>query len=291
MSRVATSSGQRGAAWLGVVLLGAGLLATVPAQAASDACTALGARYDREKTGDTALEISQILFAASDADCDGLVGRLLDDGASAEARDRLGNRPLARAARSGAGAVTALLIARGAQVDHRNLAGSTALYLAAEQDKPGTARLLLEHGADPNLPGTSGVTPLGAAAFAGDVALVEALLQHRADPNTRDGTGKAPVIYAAARGDAAIVKRLLDAGVDVEARYAHDLTVLMWGAGYVDSVAEANGVELVGLLLDRGAKVDSLDDRGETALMIAVQRGHVMVVDLLLKRGADPMRT
>ena len=50
-----------------------------------------------------------------------------------------------------------------------------------------------------------------------------------------DKTGKAPIVYAAGLGFTPIVRRLLDAGVDVNARYGNDLTVLMWAAGYAEN--------------------------------------------------------
>ena len=53
--------------------------------------------------------------------------RLLDAGASLEARDRLGAMPLAHAARAGHVALVELFLANGAPIDARNLAGATAL--------------------------------------------------------------------------------------------------------------------------------------------------------------------
>jgi ankyrin repeat protein len=43
----------------------------------------------------------------------------------------------------------------------------------------------------------------------------------------------------------------------------------MWAAGHVDATAEADG-----MLIDKGASVDEVDDRGRTALMIAAGAGH-----------------
>ena len=45
--------------------------------------------------------------------------------------------------------------------------------------------------------------------------------------------------------------------------------------------------EVVALLLDAGAPIDAVDDRGRTALMMAAELGRGEVVDLLLARGAD----
>ncbi len=120
--------------------------------------------------------------------------------------------------------------------------------------------------------------------------LVAALLARHADPRTPDRTGKPPIVYAAARASVPIVDRLLATGIDVNARYANQLTVLMWVAGYADGAREADGIALVGDLLARGARVDDADNRGRTALMIAAERGHAAVAKLLLAHGADAAR-
>jgi ankyrin repeat protein len=45
------------------------------------------------------------------------------------------------------------------------------------------------------------------------------------------------------------------------------------------------------LLLNRGANVNQPNGRGETPLLLAVQRRDIAMVRLLLGRGADPNRT
>ncbi len=93
-------------------------------------------------------------------------------------------------------------------------------------------------------------------------------------------------MYAAAKGSASVVSLLEAAGVDVNAKFQNNLTSLMWAAGHVDATAEADGIELVKLLIDKGASVDEVDDRGRTALMIAAGAGHDSIVEILLRHGA-----
>ena len=85
-----------------------------------------------------------------------------------------------------------------------------------------------------------------------------------------------------------IVKRLLARNTDVNARYAHDLTLLMWASGADENVTEAEAIKVVTYLLDAGARIDNRDARGRTALMIAAEGGRAKVATLLLARGADP---
>ena len=113
------------------------------------------------------------------------------------------------------------------------------------------------------------------------------MLAHGADGRAPDDTGKPPVIYAAASGRLDIVKQLLGDG-DLNARYANDLTLLMWASGPDEKVPEAQAIEVVAYLLEAGAHIDDRDDRGRTALMIAAEGGPAELADLLLKRGADP---
>ena len=113
------------------------------------------------------------------------------------------------------------------------------------------------------------------------------MLDAKADPKIADHSGKTPIIYAAARGFEPIVLQFLDAGIDVNTKYEHDLTLLMWAAGHANDVPEVEGRKLVSALLDRGAKLDEVDDRGMTALMVSTELGHIETIEELVKRGAS----
>jgi ankyrin repeat protein len=275
-----------------VLLVAAGVLigaAAVPPVHTAEAptCRDHERRLDQIKTGGSSMQLSLLLFAAADLGCVPLARRLLEAGASLEARDRLGAMALARAARAGHLGLAELLLAQGAPIDARNLVGATALFAAAENERGATVALLLAKGAGPNLPGRAGVTPLSAAAFRGSGRIVEQLIARGADPDVVDATGKAAITYAAARGFAPIVHRLLDAGVDPKLAYGNELTALMWAAGHEDGVGAGAARDVVALLLDAGAAIDAVDNRGRSALMMAAELGHAELVELLVVRGAD----
>jgi ankyrin repeat protein len=261
--------------------------ASVAPAAESERCQELGRRFRTEKPQISAIEVSLALFAAADENCIVLAAKLLDFGASVDARDRFGARPLSHAARFGHLDMVDLLLARGAPIDARNLAGATALYFAAEGGHVLVAQRLMERGANVKLTGRSGISPVAAAAYAGSDAIVEALIAHGADERGPDDTGKPPIVYAAARAQLDIVKRLLARNIDINARYAHDLTLLMWASGADENVAETEAIKVVTYLLDAGAHIDERDARGRTALMIAAEGGRAEVATLLLARGAD----
>jgi uncharacterized protein len=270
-----------------IAMLGAASVA----RADSERCLELARRFEIAKPQISATEVSLTQFSAVDGNCIALAAELLDFGASVDARDRLGAKPLSHAARSGHLEMVDLLLARGAPIDARNLAGATALYFAAEAGHASIAQRLIERGADVKLPGRSGISPIAAAAYAGSDEIVAALLARGADERTPDETGKPPIIYATAGARLDIVKRLLARNIDVNARYPNDLTALMWASGPDEQALEAQAVKVVSFLLDAGAHIDDRDARGRTALMIAAEGGHAEIADVLLARGADPSLT
>jgi uncharacterized protein len=259
----------------------------VPAQTAIAPCPELERKLELGGPEATPMQLSLLLFAAADSGCLPLGRRLIEAGASLEARDRLGAMALARAARAGHVALVELFLARGAAIDARNLFGATALYGATENERQATVAALLAKNADPNLPGRSGVTPLAAAAYKGNGRIVDLLIARGAEVDVLDNTGKSALTYAAARGFALIVRRLLDAGVDPKRAYGNGLTALMWAAGHEDGVGDGAAGEVIELLLAAGTPIDAVDNRGRTALMIAAELGYGAIVDMLLARGAD----
>jgi uncharacterized protein len=271
---------------VGIALLSAASAAALAAD--SERCQDLGRTFRTAKPQISAIEVSSTLFSAADGNCIGLATELLDYGASVDARDRFGARPLSHAARFGHLGMVDLLLARGALINARNLAGATALYFAADGGHVSVAQRLIELGADVNLTGRSGISPVAAAAYAGSDAIVEALLARGADERVPDDTGKPPIVYAAARARLDIMKRLLGRNMDINARYQHDLTLLMWASGADEKVPEAEAIKVVKYLVDAGARIDDRDARGRTALMIAAEGGRAEIVALLLARGADP---
>lgn len=153
------------------------------------------------------------------------------------------------------------------------------------------AKFTLEPATPPEPISSAELAQLTAAVYTGDERRVAAMLDAgvRADVMSEDCKGpRGPIVHAAQRGYAGIVAMLLDAGLDVNARYSHAWTALMFAVGHGDDVPIAKGVEITELLLDRGAEIDLTNDLGRTALMIAAQRNHAEIVTVLLERGADP---
>ena len=76
-----------------------------------------------------------------------------------------------------------------------------------------------------------------------------------------------------------VVRLLIQSGADVDSRDNCGCTPLM-------PASHAGYLDVVRLLLESGAVADSFDNYGWTPLMSALQGGHMDVVHLLLRSGA-----
>lgn len=158
---------------------------------------------------------------------------------------------------------------------------------------------LLRQGAHPNAL-IGGTLALTTAASHGYLPIVRLLLESGAnvnyasvgfvqapnpDPNfPSDGGhfvgGQTALFVAAGNGHVEIIKLLLSKGADVTAESVEGNTPLVWGA--FQGQAEA-----VRLLLDAGAEPDQTNKEGATALVVAAQQGHIEVVKVLIDKSAS----
>jgi predicted LPLAT superfamily acyltransferase len=86
------------------------------------------------------------------------------------------------------------------------------------------------------------------------------------------------MVKAIVQGNPAEVKALLDKGEAVDAKQAGQTALHM---------ASMNGkVDIISVLIARGAQVDAVDDQGITPMMLAAKDGRVEAVQALLAQGA-----
>ena len=177
-------------------------------------------------------------------------------------------------------AVRALLNQK-VDVNGRSSDGTTALVWAAHWNDLETADLLLRAGADANVANDLRVTPLSLACTNGSAALVDRLLKAGAHANTAIATGETPLMTCAGAGSADAVRMLIGAGADVNAKEpTQNQTALMWAA------AERHP-EVVKVLVEHRADLQSRTKKGFTALHFAAREGDVESARVLLDAGVD----
>ena len=133
------------------------------------------------------------------------------------------------------------------------------------------------------------VTPLGRAAKKGDIKKVEALLKKGADANEVKMPGLSPLHEAVFNSaPVEIIRLLIDHGADVNKTSCGDGWASRCHCGTPLHMAACKGnVNVMKLLLERGAEIDSLGMWGHTPLVQAAQGGHIASAKLLVEKGAD----
>lgn len=183
----------------------------------------------------------------------------------------------------------------------------TALYLVAGDKSPskGTLSFLLSKGADLSL--KSGVfnwTSLHAAAEAGNIEHIQVLLSHGADPSILDSRKFTPRLVAIENNNFDAAQVLADHEM-AQNKIANKPNLQIENTNVLQteelnlqdqfsrlspalhSCAALGDVMMVRRLLDDGADVDSRAPDCSTPAMIAAEKGHLDVLDLLKERGAD----
>ena len=165
------------------------------------------------------------------------------------------------------------------------------------------------------LPNCAGVTPLHFAVRAGYSDLAQRIVALKASPHARTIRDETPLHYAAFYGAEPCVRYLLSLGVardakTVEGKRAFDLAVEKENLAIIEVLCQYEEAQLIpesyfppdwsllhGLasrgctscihqLLKRGGAVEPINRAGETPIFLAVDRGHLDTVIVLLNEGA-----
>jgi ankyrin repeat protein len=179
------------------------------------------------------------------------------------------------------------------------------LHKAAREGDADRVRELLDAGADVNVRNADKqrlqYTPLHWAAYYGHLEIAEILISRGADLDAEDPDYSTPLYLAAEEGHPKVVEFLISKGAEVNVKSSWwgytPLHRAAWGpvtmrkylGGRTVSEAELNEnyLEIVGMLLEKGAKVDVLDNDGKTPLDQAIGNGEKEIAVLLRKHGAE----
>lgn len=178
------------------------------------------------------------------------VTRILNEGFDINSVNQDGQTALHLAAEKGFLEIVQSLIDMGANIDCKDFYKYTPLHFAANEHKEIT-RLLIERGANPNIINNERQSALTIAMNKGNNEICLELLKSNlitADTvNYSNFLYKAPLYYASRSGD----------------------------------------LEMVELLMQKGADVKFCDSKGLSSLHVAVQKGHKDICAFLIQNGAD----
>ncbi|RDW75101.1 hypothetical protein BP6252_06243 [Coleophoma cylindrospora] len=142
-------------------------------------------------------------------------------------------------------------------------------------------RLLKNGAVDASTRDDHGDTLLSQAAERGNEVIVALLLEtDQFETDLNDKSRRTPLHWASHNGHINIVKLLLEKGADVNAADKDSCSPLYWAS-------QDGQIDVVKLLLEKGASINTAEHTGWTPLHRASEDGHVDVVKLLLEMGAN----
>jgi ankyrin repeat protein len=183
-----------------------------------------------------------------------LVQLLLDAGAQVDAREEEGDTPLMYAAAKGNVEVVKQLLAAGANPKAKDRYGTSALVSAAEKGHRDVCDILM---------------PLSSPSDRERAALIAELKGH-----AEWITEMKRLLLASGKGDEETVRQAVLSGMPVDALSANGTTLLM-------AAANEGRLELLQLLISKGANVNRKNASGDYALSYAAAGGNSNTYDYL----------
>ena len=164
-----------------------------------------------------------------------------------------------------------------------------AMYYPTEEK----AIELIEYGASVNKTDFNGFTPLMRASLMGYIKLVKKLIENGADVNAKIFDSNANVLSDSLffavndnnKNSLGVVKELLDLGADPNVVYLDpdegNFTIL-------DRSLYYNNFEIFKTLVENGADIGRVNEKGEPLIVHAIKRERFDIVKYLVDKGIDP---
>ena len=175
------------------------------------------------------------------------------------------------------------------KIDAKDYHGNTALHKAAEKGNMSEVQSLLSQGANPNLQNQYGYSAFCIAVQQGNLELIKEFLNYKAtlNPVLMSTTPLIEAVRAYCQdptnmGRLDVVKFLLEKEADPNIRPGS------YGDTAINIAIENKNLDLLKLLFNHKAKVDTWGGWGEYPLHSAVRTQDLSIITFLLDKGADP---
>lgn len=219
----------------------------------------------------------------------------LDYQASVQVANKYGYTPLMRALRHGRAEVAEELCKFRADLASKDKHQSSVLQIAARAGQVESVEWLLRQPGGQNQVlhcDEDGVGALQVAVRGGHAEVARLLLEAHSKPDGADEAGRTPLLFAMARNDVDLAQHLIDSQADVNAETEDGRSVLLSLVENLVKHPEHRTASLCGIAgaLEANAEVDHADEKGRTALGVAVQANDPTLCALLAAHGADVMQ-
>lgn len=168
-------------------------------------------------------------------------------------------------------------------LDAKDSAGYAALHKAVFSRRFDEVKLLIDKGARVDVEDKHKLTPLFYAVMNNDEKMIKFLVEI-GNANVNLGKYNNPLGIAISRGYMELAEYLIDKGADINRQDSI-------GRTFLHKAAEDGNLAAVKFLVEKGVRLDVLDEWNHTPLHVAanikVNKGHIEVVDYLVKNGAD----
>lgn len=220
------------------------------------------------------------MYGACRCGCSEIVDQLLKAGVQPTARHAIG------AAQEGQTKILKQLVAAGLDINQPDDKGNYPFLYAISNGNLDTVRFFVERGADLTWEQTSeGGGTIGPAlvlaSLEGHLPVVKYLVEQKADVNIQNRHGDTPLVVAISRNHQEVALFLLaQPKINVNKQNKHGSSALTWAA-------EKGNIVLIEALLKAGANPNLADVDNDTALGNAAFNGNIEAVRMLIKAKAD----
>lgn len=202
--------------------------------------------------------------------------------------DKHGFTPLMLAVASDSSKLIAKLIEKGADINAQDIGGHTALMAAISANAQNAFEKLLAYGANAKIKTNVNETILMIAAKLNRSEILSNIMKNFPEMiNMKDNTENTALMWAASFGNGVAIWKLLSKGAKPNEKNIDGYTALM--------VAAQKGFDMSAWILIINQKgfnykidINSQNNKGNTALMLAALNNHPGVISLLLNYDANP---